>query len=187
MLDDEPEPTASEFVDFTYYGEVIPAGLERPPRDVEDPRLWILTDDSARTLSDKKTHATYDESTSTSTSVAMPSSTAPPARQLARAWTRCRMAHLYRHSKQRPLPLSERVIAPTQRRRRPPVFDWASSASPRADERARIRSASSPNWPTSAYVAHGPRSPANWTRCAKLSSTAPLKSAYTPPTRRLLA
>jgi hypothetical protein len=26
MLDDEPEPTASEFVDFTYYGEVIPAG-----------------------------------------------------------------------------------------------------------------------------------------------------------------
>jgi hypothetical protein len=39
MLDDEPEPTASEFVNFTYYGEVIPAGLERPPRDVEEPRL----------------------------------------------------------------------------------------------------------------------------------------------------
>jgi hypothetical protein len=35
LLDDEPEPTASEFVDLTYYGEVIPAGLERPPRDVE--------------------------------------------------------------------------------------------------------------------------------------------------------
>jgi hypothetical protein len=39
MLDDEPEPTAPEFVDFTYYGEVIPAGLERPPRDVGEPRL----------------------------------------------------------------------------------------------------------------------------------------------------
>jgi hypothetical protein len=39
MLDDEPEPTASEFVDFTYYGEVIHAGLERPPRDVKEPRL----------------------------------------------------------------------------------------------------------------------------------------------------
>jgi hypothetical protein len=30
MLDDEPKPTASEFVDFTYYGEVTLAGLERP-------------------------------------------------------------------------------------------------------------------------------------------------------------
>jgi hypothetical protein len=39
LLDDETEPTASEFVDFAYYGEVIPAGLERPPRDVEEPRL----------------------------------------------------------------------------------------------------------------------------------------------------
>jgi hypothetical protein len=39
MLDDEPEPSASEFVDFTSYGEVILAGLERPPRDVEEPRL----------------------------------------------------------------------------------------------------------------------------------------------------
>jgi hypothetical protein len=52
-LDDEPEPTASEFVDFTYYGEVILAGLERPPRDIEEPRLWIPKDDTARTLSDK--------------------------------------------------------------------------------------------------------------------------------------
>jgi hypothetical protein len=39
MLDDEPEPTASEFVDFIYYGDVIPTGLERPPRDIEDPHL----------------------------------------------------------------------------------------------------------------------------------------------------
>jgi hypothetical protein len=39
LLDDEPEPSASEFVDFSYYGEVIPAGLERPLRDVDEPRL----------------------------------------------------------------------------------------------------------------------------------------------------
>jgi hypothetical protein len=39
MLDDEHEPAASEFVDFTYYGEVNLAGLERPPRDVEESRL----------------------------------------------------------------------------------------------------------------------------------------------------
>jgi hypothetical protein len=61
VLADEPGPTASEFVDFTYYGEVIIAGLERPPRDVEEPRLWTLTDDIARTLSDMRTHAAYDE------------------------------------------------------------------------------------------------------------------------------
>jgi hypothetical protein len=39
MLDDEPEPTASEFNDFAHYGEVILAGLEHPPRYVEEPRL----------------------------------------------------------------------------------------------------------------------------------------------------
>jgi hypothetical protein len=61
LLDDDTEPTASEFVDFTSYGEVIPAGLERPPRDVEEPRLWTLTDDTARALADKRTQAAYDE------------------------------------------------------------------------------------------------------------------------------
>ena len=30
LLGDEPDPSASNFVDFTYYGKVIPAGLERP-------------------------------------------------------------------------------------------------------------------------------------------------------------
>jgi hypothetical protein len=39
MLDDEPEPTASEIVDFPYYGELIPAGFEHPPCEVEEPRL----------------------------------------------------------------------------------------------------------------------------------------------------
>jgi hypothetical protein len=57
MLDDKPDPAASELVG----GEVIPAGLERPPRDVEEPRLWTLTDDTARTLSDKRTQSAYDE------------------------------------------------------------------------------------------------------------------------------
>jgi hypothetical protein len=57
LLDDETEPTASEFVDFTYYGEVIPAGLERPPRDVEELRLWTLTHDTARALADKRTQS----------------------------------------------------------------------------------------------------------------------------------
>jgi hypothetical protein len=61
MLDDEPEPPASDFVDFTYYGEVIPAGLGRPPRDVEEPRLWTPTCDTARALSDKRTQSTYNE------------------------------------------------------------------------------------------------------------------------------
>jgi hypothetical protein len=61
MLDDEPEPTASKFVDFTYYGEVIPAGVERPPRGVEEPRLWTLTHDTARALADKRTQSAYDE------------------------------------------------------------------------------------------------------------------------------
>jgi hypothetical protein len=61
LLDDEPDPSASEFVDFSYYGEVTPAGLERPPHDVDEPRMWTLTDDTARALSDKRTHAAYDE------------------------------------------------------------------------------------------------------------------------------
>jgi hypothetical protein len=61
LLDDEPEPIVSEFVDFTYYGEVVLAGLERPPRDVEEPRLWTLTYDTARALSDKRTQSAYDE------------------------------------------------------------------------------------------------------------------------------
>jgi hypothetical protein len=61
MLDDETEPTVSEFVVFAYYGEVIHVGLERPPRDVEEPRLWTLTDDTTRALSDKRTQFAYDE------------------------------------------------------------------------------------------------------------------------------
>jgi hypothetical protein len=61
LLDDESDPTASNLVDFTYYGEVIPAGLERLPRDVEEPCLRTLTDDTARALSGKRTQSAYDE------------------------------------------------------------------------------------------------------------------------------
>jgi hypothetical protein len=114
----------------------------------------------------------------------MHSSTAAPTRQLARTWMRCRTAQLYR--KQWQVPLSKRVIAPTQRRGRPPVLDWASSASPRADKRAQMRTASSPNWLTNISVARSnlPRSPAHWTRYATLSSTARLKLAHMPQARR---
>eukprot|EP00873_Tetraselmis_striata_P017346 jgi/Tetstr1/437610/TSEL_026277.t1 len=50
-----------EYVDFAYYGRVIPPGLERPPRDVDEPRLWTLTDDTARALADKRSQAAYDD------------------------------------------------------------------------------------------------------------------------------
>eukprot|EP00873_Tetraselmis_striata_P033246 jgi/Tetstr1/453510/TSEL_040479.t1 len=51
-----------EYVDFAYYGRVIPAtGLERPPRDVDEARLWTLTDDTARALAEKRSRAAYDE------------------------------------------------------------------------------------------------------------------------------
>eukprot|EP00873_Tetraselmis_striata_P038773 jgi/Tetstr1/459037/TSEL_004505.t1 len=39
--------TELEYVDFAYFGQVPPSGLEPPPRDCDEPRLWILTDDTA--------------------------------------------------------------------------------------------------------------------------------------------
>eukprot|EP00873_Tetraselmis_striata_P000141 jgi/Tetstr1/420405/TSEL_011521.t1 len=50
-----------EYVDFAYYGRVIPPGLERPPRDVDEPRLWTLTDDTTRALAEKRSQTAYDE------------------------------------------------------------------------------------------------------------------------------
>jgi hypothetical protein len=61
MLNDDPELLESEFVDFAAYGNVIPIGLERPPRDRDEPRLWTLTGDTARFLNDKRSQAGYDE------------------------------------------------------------------------------------------------------------------------------
>jgi hypothetical protein len=61
MLNDDPELHEPEVVDFAGYGRVIHAGLERPPRDTDEPRLWTLTDDTARFLNDRTSHAGYDE------------------------------------------------------------------------------------------------------------------------------
>jgi uncharacterized protein YifE (UPF0438 family) len=61
LLKDDPELHEPEFVDFAAYGKVIPAGLEQPPRDIDEPRLWTLTDDTARFLNNKKYRAGYDE------------------------------------------------------------------------------------------------------------------------------
>jgi hypothetical protein len=35
--------------------------LEQPPRDIDEPRLWTLTDDTARFLNDRKSQAGHDE------------------------------------------------------------------------------------------------------------------------------
>jgi hypothetical protein len=61
MLNDDPELHEPEFADFAAYGKIIPAGLEQPPRDIDEPRLWTLTDDTARFLNDRKSQAGYDE------------------------------------------------------------------------------------------------------------------------------
>jgi hypothetical protein len=61
MLNDDSELLEPEFIDFSEYGKVIHAGLERPPRDIDKPRLWTLTDDTACFLSEKRSQAGYDE------------------------------------------------------------------------------------------------------------------------------
>jgi hypothetical protein len=38
-LNDDPELHEPEFVDFATYAKVIPAGMERLPRDIDEPRL----------------------------------------------------------------------------------------------------------------------------------------------------
>jgi hypothetical protein len=61
QLNDDPELHEPEFVDFATYEKVILAGLERPPRNIDEPRLWTLTDDTARSLNNRKSQAGYDE------------------------------------------------------------------------------------------------------------------------------
>jgi hypothetical protein len=62
LQNDDPELHEPEFVDFAAYGKISPAGLEQPPRDIDEPRLWTLTDDTARRfLNDRKSQAGYDE------------------------------------------------------------------------------------------------------------------------------
>jgi hypothetical protein len=59
MVQDDPEPTDPKYV--TYYGKVTHVDLERPPRDVDEPRLLTLIKDTGRAQSEKKTQAMYDE------------------------------------------------------------------------------------------------------------------------------
>jgi hypothetical protein len=54
LLDDDPEPDEPEFVDFANYNEVIAAGLKRTPRDIEEPRLMMLSDNPARYFHERK-------------------------------------------------------------------------------------------------------------------------------------
>jgi hypothetical protein len=61
MLIDNPEPTEPEFADYAYYGKVIFAGLERPSRDVYEPRVSTLAGDTTRILSEKNTDSAHDE------------------------------------------------------------------------------------------------------------------------------
>jgi hypothetical protein len=61
LLNDDSELHEPEFVEFSTYGKVIPAGLERPPRNIDEPRLGTMTDDTARFLNDMKSQAGYDE------------------------------------------------------------------------------------------------------------------------------
>eukprot|EP00873_Tetraselmis_striata_P007997 jgi/Tetstr1/428261/TSEL_018300.t1 len=53
--------TELEYVDFAYFGQVPPSGLDPPPRDGDEPRLWILTDDTAaRGLAEQRGLTAYD-------------------------------------------------------------------------------------------------------------------------------
>jgi hypothetical protein len=61
LPNEDSELLELEFVDFSACGKVIPAGLERPPRDIDEPRLWTMTDDTARFISDRRSQAGYDE------------------------------------------------------------------------------------------------------------------------------
>jgi hypothetical protein len=48
ILNDDPEVLEYESGDFVAYYKVTHAGMERPPRDIDEPRLWKLSDDIAR-------------------------------------------------------------------------------------------------------------------------------------------
>eukprot|EP00873_Tetraselmis_striata_P038456 jgi/Tetstr1/458720/TSEL_045109.t1 len=53
--------TELEYVEFAYFGQVPPSGLEPSPRDGDEPCLWILTDDAAaRGLAEQRGLTAYD-------------------------------------------------------------------------------------------------------------------------------
>jgi hypothetical protein len=181
VFDDESEPTASEFVHLTYYGELIHAGLERPPRDVEQQHILTLTDDTARALSDKKTQAAheylhigcyafFDNCAYAAISKGLGALTnGPPlSPQHAAAVTLIRAGHRTHTTTEEAARYRLGFLRLTK----------SGQASSNADR-------------VFAEFVHErfcrPWSHAHWTRCAKLSSTARWKSAYTPPARRPLA
>jgi hypothetical protein len=61
MLNDDSELLELDFVGFSAYIKVVHAGHERPPRDIDEPRLWTLTYNTARFLNDMRFQAGYDE------------------------------------------------------------------------------------------------------------------------------
>jgi hypothetical protein len=60
LLDDDPGPPEDKFDDFAGYAEVISLGLSRPSRDLCEPRLWTVTNDTASHLNGQPPDA-YDE------------------------------------------------------------------------------------------------------------------------------
>eukprot|EP00873_Tetraselmis_striata_P019213 jgi/Tetstr1/439477/TSEL_027909.t1 len=78
--------TELEYVDYAYFGQVPPSGLEPPPRDGDEPRLWTLTDDTelekrltAQAEALKKRLAEQFEAAT----AALPARLAPPTRATA--------------------------------------------------------------------------------------------------------
>jgi hypothetical protein len=54
MLNDDPDLLENDLVDVASYSKVIRVATERPPCDTDEPRMWTLTHNTARFLSDKK-------------------------------------------------------------------------------------------------------------------------------------
>jgi hypothetical protein len=61
MLNDDPELLEHEIVDFVAFGKFVHAGMERPRRDIDEPRLLTLIEYTSRFLNNKKSQAGYDE------------------------------------------------------------------------------------------------------------------------------
>jgi hypothetical protein len=61
MLQDDPESTEPAFVYYAFYGKAIHVGLERFPRDIDEPHLKALIGDTTCALRPKKTRAGYGE------------------------------------------------------------------------------------------------------------------------------
>jgi hypothetical protein len=153
LLIDGPELLQRESVDLAAYGKVIPVGLERLPRDIDEPRLWTLTDDTARFLNDTKSQARCDEYLHIGCNAFFDSCANTVIGEGLNALL---SGPSLSPEHAEAVAFIRGVITPTQQRRRPPVLDWASSASPRADKRVRIRTRCSKSSNTSVSADHVP-------------------------------